>query len=102
MPTKRTYDIKSLERRFGPMTLGMFVRAMRESEGVSQSTFARKLKISRANLCDIEKERKNISASRAEKIAKILDVPEHLLVQLAIQDTLKNENLNYIVKVRAA
>jgi hypothetical protein len=32
MSTKRFYDIKDLEKKYGPMTVGLFLRSFRESE----------------------------------------------------------------------
>jgi len=100
MSTKKQYGIKSLEAKFGPMTLGVFLRAFRESEELSQTAFAKKLKLSRANLCDIEKGRKNVSPERAMQIAKILGVPETVLIQLSLQDTLRAAHINYTVEIK--
>ena len=82
------------------MTVGTFLLAFREADGVSQVEFAKKLKISRANLCDLEKGRKNVSPGRATQIAKALGVPETVLIQLALQDTLRSANLNYVVEIK--
>lgn len=100
MSTKKRFGSKDLERKFGPMTVGLFIRAFRESEGLSQTAFAKKLKVSRANICDLEKGRKNISPGRAVQIAKVLGVPETALIQLSIQDTLRSAHLNYTVELK--
>lgn len=100
MSTKKYLGTRNLEERFGPMTVAMFLRAFRESEGLSQAAFAKKLKLSRANLCDLEKGRKNISPERAVQIAKVLGVPETVLIQLSIQDTLRAAHLNYKVEIK--
>ena len=80
----------------------MFVRAFRESEGLSQIEYARKLELSRANLCDLEKGRKLISPERAAKLAKKIGVPEKVLIQLAIQDSLHTAKLKYTVELKVA
>jgi len=100
MSTKKFFDVKSLEQKFGPMTVGLFLHAFREADGFSQVEFAKKLKLSRANLCDLEKGRKNISPERATQIAKVLGVPETVLIQLALQDSLRSANLNYVVELK--
>ena len=100
MSTKKFFDVKSLEQKFGPMTIGLFLHAFREADGISQVDFAKKLKLSRANLCDLEKGRKNISPERATQIAKILGVPETVLIQLALQDSLRSAKLNYVVELK--
>ncbi|MXW79281.1 MAG: XRE family transcriptional regulator, partial [Gemmatimonadetes bacterium] len=50
-------------------------------------------------LCDIEKERRIPSPSRAAKIAGKLGEPESFWVQLALQDMLRKENLNLVVSI---
>jgi transcriptional regulator with XRE-family HTH domain len=102
MSTKRFYDIRDLEKKYGPMTIGLFLRSFRESDELSQTDYAKKLCISRANLCDIEKGRKLVSPERAAKMAKILGVPQEVLVQLAIQDELRQARLSYHVELRKA
>jgi len=99
---KKWYGIKDLEARYGPMTVGMFVRAFRMSDEISQADYAKKLKISKANLCDIEKGRKLVSPERAAKFAKILQVSEVVLIRLAIQDMLRSAKLNYEVSLEKA
>lgn len=100
MNTKKFLDIKSLEKKLGPMTVGLFLRAFREADGLSQTQFGKKLRLSRANICDLEKGRKYISAERAMRIAKILGVPETVLIQLALQDSLRAARLNYTVALK--
>lgn len=102
MATERFYDIRNLEKKYGPMTVALFLRSFREADEISQSDYAKKLRISRANLCDIEKGRKLISPERAAKLAKILGVPEEVLIQLAIQDELREAKLNYQVEIKRA
>lgn len=84
------------------MTFGLFICAFREAEGVSQAEYAKKLGISRANLCDLEKGRKLPSPTRASHIAKKIMVSEEILVQLAIQDSLRDAKLKYRVELKAA
>ena len=90
MNIKNYVGIEALEEKFGPMSVGLFIRSFREADDSSQVDFAKKLKISRANLCDIEKGRKLISAERAAKFAKQLKVPETTLIKLALQDLLRS------------
>ena len=102
MSTKKWQSIEDLEHRFGRMTVGMFLSAFRESEGLSQVEYAKKLGLSRANLCDLEKGRKLISPERAAKLAKKIGVPERVLIQLAIQDLLSAARLKYTVELKVA
>ena len=102
MSINKWHGVEDLEQRFGRMTVAMFLKAFRESEGLSQIEYARKLGLSRANLCDLEKGRKLISPERAAKLAKRIGVPEKVLIQLAIQDSLLSARLKYTVELKAA
>lgn len=102
MNTKNYDTVRTLEKKYGVMTFGLFIKAIREADEISQSTFSKKLKISRANLCDIEKGRKIVSPERAAKIAKILKLSEYLLIQLTLQDMLRSANLKYDVRLSEA
>lgn len=53
------------------------------AEGISQLDFSKKLKL-----------------SRATQIVKILGVPETVLIQLALQDSLHSAKLNYVVELK--
>ena len=99
---KRTFGTRELEKRLGKMTVGSFLRAWRLSEDLSQKDFARKIKISAANLCDIEKGRKGVSPEKAEEIAIILGYSRTVLVKLAIQEQLESAGLHYLVEVKTA
>lgn len=100
--SKNRFDLISLEDKHGPMTMGLFLKAFRLSEAISQTKFAKMLKISKANLCDIEKARKHVSPERAARFAKILKVPESALIQLTLQDYLRMAHLNYKVQIQKA
>jgi len=99
---KSQFTLKDLERSHGPMTIGRFIKAFREGDEVTQNAYAKRLGISKANLCDIEKGRKLVSAERAAKFAKVLGVPAAALVQLALQDQLRDAKLALKVEVHAA
>jgi transcriptional regulator with XRE-family HTH domain len=104
MNTKKhkLFNSSDLEKRFGVMTFGLFIKAFREADNLSQTQFANKLNISRANLCDLEKGRKIASPLRAARIAKKIGVAPELLVKLTLQDSLRQAKLQMIVDVRAA
>jgi transcriptional regulator with XRE-family HTH domain len=100
MTTKKYYGIERLQAEFGPMTVGLFLRAFREADGLSQAQFGKKLKLSRANVCDIEKGRKQISLSRAVHFAKCLGVPDEVMISLAIEDALRAAKLKYSIELK--
>ncbi len=70
------------------MTFAKLLGSYRISEGLSQVDLAKKLKLSKGNICDFEKGRKIPSPSKAEEMAKILgDMPAYW-VNVALQDQL--------------
>jgi len=99
MNIKKTYGTKELERDFGPLTFGNALESHRLGEEMTQKEFALLLGISPQSLCDLEKERRIPSPARAAKIARILKKSEKFWIQLALQDALRKENLNYKVSV---
>jgi transcriptional regulator with XRE-family HTH domain len=96
---KQAYGLKYLDRRLGKLTVGEFLNTWRTSEELSLKEFGKKIGISVANLCDIEKGRKGVSPGKAEKIAKVIGVPPALLVRLAIEEELRSSGLHYKVDV---
>ena len=99
MTTKEQYGTSELERDFGRLTFGNALSSYRMREEKSQRAFADFLGISSRSLCDMEKERRIPSPSRAAKIARQLSAPESFWVQLALQDLLRKENLNLVVSI---
>ena len=96
-----TNNYKNLEKKLGEMTVAKYLKSFRLADEISQVDFAKKLGLSKGNLCDIEKGRKMISPERASKIAKKIKVPEKVLIQLALQDSLRAARLKYKVDLKA-
>lgn len=101
MSTKSKYTSEDLNKEYGDLTFAKVLSSFRLSEGISQKDFAKKLALSPANLCDLEKARKLPSPIRAAKIAKRLGLPEVFLIQVALQDVLRVSNLKYTVRLAA-
>ncbi|MFH2059279.1 MAG: helix-turn-helix transcriptional regulator [Pseudomonadota bacterium] len=95
----KEYGTKELREEFGPLTFGNALEAYRKSEEQTQVDFANQLSISPASLCDIEKGRRIPTPKRAAKIASQIGQPEIFWIQLALQDILRKEDLNYQVTV---
>ncbi len=86
----------------GPLTLGGYLRSIREGEDMTLAAFAEQLGVSRQNLCDIEHGRRAISPARAAKWAHSLGYPEAQFVRLALQDQISQAGLKLRVSVDAA
>ena len=99
MNTKSKYGKRDLEKKLAPMTLASFVLSWRESLEMTQVAFAKKLGISPANLCDIEKGRQLVSPKKAAQIAKKIGYSETVLVELVINEQLAAEGLKMRRKV---
>jgi transcriptional regulator with XRE-family HTH domain len=106
MTTKRSSG--SSEREFveglleGPLTFGMAVESLRLRDELSQAAFAKKLSVSRQYLCDVEKGRRLVSPEQAARFAKAFGHPANVLVQLALQDAVRQGGLKMKVIVEAA
>ncbi len=96
MGTKKLIPL--LEKEVGEMTFGMFLRVARGRLELSQTEMAKRLRVSRGTLCDIEKGRQLVSPILAVKIAKAAGLPETLAVKACLQDQLKKAN----IKLRVA
>lgn len=83
----------------GPLTLGRAIHSIRRCEEIKQKEFAKKLKVSQAYLCDLEKGRKEVSPAKAAEFARILGHLETQFIRLALQDMFKRQGLNYTVEV---
>lgn len=102
MSTKKKFGLQDLEKRLGKMTVGGFLRSWRLAAEMSQKAFARKLKLSPANLCDIEKGRKGVSAEKAYEIARILGYSPAVLVKIALEEQLEASGLKYEIELKPA
>ena len=91
-----------LQRLAGPLTLGSLLEAIRLGEGWSQQEMGRRLRLSRAHLCDIEKGRRSVSPERAARFARVLGYSEPQFVQLALQGMVDHAGLRLRVAVKAA
>ena len=86
----------------GDLTFGRMLESFRLCEEMSQAAFAKKLRVSRSHLCDIEKGRKMVSPARAAKFAKGLGYSEKMFVAIALQDIIRQDGLKYKVNIEEA
>ena len=86
----------------GSPTFGHLIQCHRECDEISQADLARKMNISRAHLCQIEKGQKLVTAQRAARFARILGYSEVLFIEMAFQDQLRKAGLNFRVNLEAA
>lgn len=95
--------MRFLDKLIGePESFGGLLEALREADEMSQVEFAKKLGLSRAQLCDIEKGRKKVSPERAARFAKKLGHSEKSFIELALQDLVNDAGMSFKVKIEAA
>ena len=85
MTIDRKFKAK-LHQEVGPLSFALFMRVTRNSLGLTQEEFGKKLGISRANVCDIEKGRQLVSTDLAVKVARKAGYPEKIALQACLQD----------------
>ncbi|UTW43264.1 helix-turn-helix transcriptional regulator [bacterium SCSIO 12844] len=85
-----------------PETIGNTLLALRKCEEISQANFAKKIGISKQQLCDIEHGRRPVGVKLAISFAKALGMNPKTFVTLALQDVVNRENLHYKVELHGA
>ena len=98
-------NIKALsffEKEMGPMTFGTFLTGARNVMNISQSELAKKLRVSRSMICDIEKGRVIVSPALAVKIARLAGFPEKFAVKYCLQDQLRKARIKMTLRIEAA
>lgn len=88
--------------RGGQLTFGRLIESTRLCDEVSQVELAKRVGVSRAYLCDIEKGRRNASPELAAQFAKELGYSVNQFVALAVEDQLKKAGFAVKVKLEAA
>lgn len=91
-----------LEKAVGRLTLGKVIRSIRLGEEETQVAFASLLGVSKQYLCDLEHNRKIVSAKKAKHFADTLGYSAEQFVALAIQDSLWHDGINMLVEVKVA
>ena len=103
MSTKKSNTRKFLEKiTGGPVSLGKLIESIRLGEELSQAELAKKLKISRSHLNDIEKGNKAVSPRRAARFAKALGHSEERFVELSLQSLVDEAGLKLRISVNVA
>jgi len=88
---------EKLDKEFGPVTFARFMKAMRGALDLTQEEFGKKLGISRANVCDIEKGRHLVSPELAVRIARKIGFPEKFALQACLQDHIRKAGSKFKV-----
>ncbi len=84
------------------LSFGRMLESIRKADEITQVELAKKIKISKAHLCDIEKSRRQVSLERAIQFAKILGYSEYQFAAKALEDQVKNAGLKVKIVLEAA
>lgn len=103
MITKKNDALRFMEKiTGGPLTMARILKSTRLCEEMTQVEFAKKLGISKQNLCDLEKGRRFVSPQLAAQFARRLEDSEKQFVRIALQDLLRRHRLHYAIQLEDA
>ena len=87
------------EKMRGPFSFAEFMLGIRTTLGLSQVAMAKKLGISKAALCEIEKGRTLVSPAAAVRYAKKAGFSETVALESCLQDQLRKANIKKRVRI---
>jgi antitoxin HigA-1 len=85
-----------------PLSFGRMIESIRKADEISQAELARRMEVSRAHLCDIEKGRRTVRPERAARFARELGYSVNQFVAVAVEDELRKAGLQVRVRLDAA
>jgi len=97
MSIRKANDV--FEKIAGPYTFATFMLGIRTTLDLSQIHMAKKLGISRAALCEIEKGRTLVSPQTAVKYAKKAGFSDTLALEACLQDQLRKAKIKKRVRI---
>ena len=86
MSTEYVEARSAVEGIVGYMTFGRMLASLRKCDEISQVALAKKVKMSRAMLCDVEKGRRSVSLKLAKKLAKAMGYSEQQFAAKVLED----------------
>lgn len=100
MTTKSKFKAKKAIRKIsGPISFGEMLHSFRLSKELSQVEMAHTLAISKQDLCNIEKGRKQVSVERAKSFAESLEMPIKTFAKYALQDQLNSAGISGEIEI---
>ncbi|MNK11956.1 helix-turn-helix protein [compost metagenome] len=103
MTTKKSPALKALEKiRGGPLTFGRMIESLRKADELSQVDLAKKMKMSKAHLCDIEKGRRTPTLEKAVEFANAMGYSPAQFAAKALEDQVRGAGLKFKVILKAS
>lgn len=84
---------------FGPLTVGMLIRAYRTRNDLTQQQLAKMLDVTKSYVSDLENDRKEISLKKVRDIATVLEDSVNLFVKVKIEQDLRDAGLGKLLMV---
>jgi DNA-binding XRE family transcriptional regulator len=94
--------VSVFDKLHGPFTFAEFMLGIRTTLDLSQVAMAKKIGVSKAALCEIEKGRTLVSAAAAVRYAKKAGFSETLALEACLQDQLRKANIKKRVRIENA
>lgn len=86
----------------GPLTFGRLLLSLRKCDEVSQTELAKKAKISKGLICDIEKGRRDASIELVIKLAKIMGYSPESFLSILFEEQLRRAKSKLKVRIEEA
>lgn len=102
MITEYVDALSAIEKIVGYMTFGRMISSLRKCDELSQVKLARKMKISRAMLCDIEKGRRSVSLKMAKRFAKVMGYSDQQFAAKILEDLAREAGYKAKIVLEAA
>ena len=93
---------KAIRKLSGHVSFGEMLLSFRQAQELTQVEMAKKLNVSKQDLCNIEKGRKLVSVERAVSCAKALKMPAKTFAKYVLQDQLHRAGLKGEVEISSA
>jgi transcriptional regulator with XRE-family HTH domain len=92
---------EALAKTMESTTFGSLVRAMRETDEISQADLARKLEVSRQFLNAVEMGRSNVGLDFAKRVADALGYSVEPFAEILIQEQLKKAGIDCKIALKS-
>jgi transcriptional regulator with XRE-family HTH domain len=86
----------------GPPSFGKMLHSLRTADEISQTELAKKAKVSKGLICDIEKGRRDANIELASKLAKIMGYPPESFISILLEEQIKKAKLHFKVTLNKA
>lgn len=100
---KKSKAMKLLEKITGEeFSFATLVRGYRVREDLTQEELAKKLKVKKSYISNIENSRDYVTLEQAVRFANLLNEPIELWAKVVLQDMINRSGLNAVVELKKA